>query len=978
MMQGAKSEVLTPAVASAKPSPTPVGTPVGGDSSKSPGQKMTGAGVKYAPLHAFPDHSKCRTNPDYSGPSMLPTKVDAEKEDGEIDDSSKKDATRRTMPTPQIQDTSKVADNGRRVANLPQRPGPIPPPLRRQPSREPPRPQQTPQQQLVNEPMRANTPRRDDNMPVRAATELVMRPNAIQNTRVIVQQQQGRPQPQHQLPDRPQTQQPQHGRVADRDLRDLVRDSRPQVEIRGRPSGGERLPERPGQERRQPSPRRDSGGRDIRDPHRREVERPRGGRDESFQRPALPSRDDRGQRGPERKEPDIVRMDGTPQRQNQPPQQTPPSRSDSRVPTPDLDRTRRGDRVDDRSRRHEQLRQGEPIVIDRLEHSDRRILERRLSDQAIPRQQEEPHLQRPPAGPRADVERDRRNRQQVESTGPPTPKDRDQRDLFPGAPIRAPSGPSIQDHRDQQRHIAVQPHHQDPNHGRLNPPDLIIPKGPRDRNPPHGPRGGPARASTGLQTPATSGMRIPGTPVGGGALPPLQGLGEKLMITLPAEKPEQKQSLSTPSTPGVDTAGIHPDRLRAMGVSEGPGSKSSVMSANATPRGESRQEARERGERGEQRDIRSQLQLENRQQTLPVHPSRMGSIQASSITSISGTSTPPSGPRGGGSTLVEKLLVAPLSSTPVPNKPGEPPTGPSTSRPDRGDEAHQRRRMQAMQNLLGQASDIAPQGNVIRGRARRGNGTTGNGSTSGREQSSRTSLNTIETSTGGGSGRRSIVAVDGRRASTTIIAPAELPAPSPRSLSGPGSTEERGGSEGSRSGRHGRERDGREGRGEGRDREVRERGGERDRERERERERGDRDVLRDRDVIRERDRETRERHPDRDRGIERERDRERERVERERAEPRRDSERGGSSTDRKDRERSEREPRGADREPRGAEPRDRGDRERDVRERERERERDRERRDRKHGREESGAGARGEGGRKEEPKRRRRGGDTWQ
>lgn len=908
---------------------------------------------------------------------MLPAKVDPEKEDGEIDDSSKKDA-RRIAPTPQIQDTSKAADNGRRVANLPQRPGPIPPPLRRQPSREPPRPQQTPQQQLANEPMRVNTPRRDENMPVRAATDLVMRPNVIQNTRVIVQQQAGRPQPQHQLPDRPQAQQPQHGRVTDRDLRDLVRDSRPQVEIRGRPSGGERLPERPGpQERRQPSPRRDSGGRDIRDPHRRDIERPRGGRDESFQRPALPSRDDRGQRGPERKEPDIVRADGTPQRQNQLPQQTPPSRSDSRVPTPDLDRTRRGDRVDDRSRRHEQLRQGEPMIVDRLEHSDRRIPERRLSDQGLPRQQEELHLQRPPAGPRADVERDRRNRQQVESTGPPTPKERDQRDLFPGAPIRAPSGPSIQDHRDQQRHVVVQPHHQDPNHGRLNPPDLIIPKGPRDRNPPHGPRGGLVRASTGPQTPTVSGMRIATTSVGGGGPSTLPSPGEKPTIPLPIEKPEQKQSLSTPSTPGVDTAGIHPDRLRAMGVSEGSGPKPPAMSANATPRGESRQEARERGEQRETRQERSQPQPENRQQTLPVHPSRMGSIQTSTSSSTPGTSTPPSGPRGGGSTSVEKPLVASLPAAPVPNKPGEPPTGPATSRPDRGDEAHQRRRMQAMQSLLGQAGDIAaPQGNVIRGRARRGNG-TGNGSTSGREQSSRNSLGAVETSASG-SGRRSVIAVDGRRASTSITALTEPPVPSPRSLSGPGSTEERGGSEGSRSGRHGRERDGREGRGEGRDRDVRERG-DRDRERDRERDRGDRDVLRDRDVIRdrERDRETRERHPDRDRGAER--DRERERVERERVDTRRDSERGGSSTDRKDRERGEREPRGAEREPRGAEPRggaeprDRGDRERDVRERERERERDRERRDRKHGREEAGAG-----GRKEEPKRRRRGGDTWQ
>lgn len=914
---------------------------------------------------------------------MLPAKMDAEKEDGEIDDSSKKDATRRIVPAPQIQDMSKTADNGRRVANLPQRPGPIPPPLRRQPSREPPRPQQTQQQQLANEPMRANTPRRDENMPVRTATDLVMRPNTIQNTRVIVQQQPGRPQPQHQLPDRPQAQQPQHGRVADRDLRDLVRDSRPQVEIRGRPGAGERLPERPGQqERRQPSPRRDSGGRDIRDPHRRDVERPRGGRDESFQRPALPSRDDRGQRGPERKEPDVIRPDGTPQRQNQPPQQTPPSRSDSRVPTPDLDRTRRGDRVDDRSRRHEQLRQGEPMVIDRLEHLDRRIPERRLSDQTLPRQQqEEPHLQRPPAGPRADVERDRRNRQQVEATGPLTPKERDQRDLFPGAPIRAPSGPSIQDHRDQQRHVAVQPHHQDPNHGRLNPPDLIIPKGPRDRNPPHGPRGGPARPSTGPQTPAAPGMRIPSTPVGG--VPPLPSPNEKLMITLPAEKPEQKQSLSTPSTPGVDTTGIHPDRLRAMGVSEGPGPKQLAM--NSTPRGESRPEARERGEQREARQDRPQPQPqpENRQQTLPVHPSRMGSIQTSSSSSSTpGTSTPPSGPRGG-PMPVEKLPVGPPPpSATVPNKPGSPPTGPATSRPDRGDEAHhQRRRMQAMQNLLGQAGDTAaPQGNVIRGRARRGNGTTGNGSTSGREQSSRGSLGAIEIPTGGGSGRRSVVAVDGRRSSTSLIAAAELPLPSPRSLSGPGSTEDRGGSEGSRSGRHGRERDGREGRGEGRDRDVRERERERGGERERERDRGgerDRDVLRDRDVIRERDRETRERHPDRDRGIERERDRERERVERERVETRRDSERGGSSTDRKDRERGEREPRGVEREPRGAEPRDRGDRERDVRERERERERDRERRDRKHGREDSGAGARGDGGRKEEPKRRRRGGDNW-
>lgn len=47
MMQGAKSEVLTPAVASAKPSPTPAGTPVGGEANKSPGQKMMGMGVKY-------------------------------------------------------------------------------------------------------------------------------------------------------------------------------------------------------------------------------------------------------------------------------------------------------------------------------------------------------------------------------------------------------------------------------------------------------------------------------------------------------------------------------------------------------------------------------------------------------------------------------------------------------------------------------------------------------------------------------------------------------------------------------------------------------------------------------------------------------------------------------------------------------------------------------------------------------------------
>lgn len=928
---------------STKPSPSPATTPA------QPVSSTTSTKYDSSPLAETTKATK--TDSDASTPLTLPSKPEAEKEDGEIDDSTKggKGDGRRTVLSPQsAPDASK---DTRRAPNLPARPGPIPPPIRRGHSREPPRPQQQQPQQMSNEPSRVGTPRRDDPMPIRGAAQqdLGMRQqNVAPNNRNIAQ----RTQPQHQLPDRPQHPQDSR-RVSDlerRDLRDLVRDPRPgpQVEIRGRLGPGERLPERPGPERRPVSPRRD--GRDVRgvDMHRRDVERPpRGGRDESFQRPALPSRDERGGR----KEPDLLRGNDTPIRQNQPPQQTPPTRMDTRVPTPDQDRGRRGERMEERGRRHDQSRHSDPMNVDSPEQQRRANSERR-PEQTTPRQEESPHLQRPPAGPRADVERDRRNRQQVES-GPQTPKERD---LFT-APIRAPSGPSIPDHRDQ-RHVPIQQHHQDPNHGRLNPPDLIIPKGPRESNPPHGPRRGQVWVAPGVQSQSIPGPGGPGriltTPIG---VQPLSSPSDKPMpLNLPNDKFEgSQQSRSAPSTPGVDISGIHPDRLRAMTGLEAP----QMMGANATPvnpRPESRNDdGRSRGDR----DQRQQGQGRQQQQPPPVHPSRIQSIQV----------TVPSGPRGDNA---ESTSTSPITGPST--KPGSPPTGPSTSRPERNDTEthHQRRRMQAMQNVLGQAMDPAPAGQVIRGRARRPNGNAaGGGSTSardsgrdsGRGSQSQPSAIPPETSMLG-SGRRGNMPEGGsRRASTSAAVDA---------VSHSGSAEERPTSDhGSRSGRHGRDRDGGSGR---------ERGAERDRERgERERgmerrDRGDgeRHLERERG---ERERGERERGMERDRGLERERERGiTERVERlERVDSRRGSDRGGSSTDRKDRDRGVDRVERVDRGRGGDGERERErDRERDIRERDR----DRESRDRKHRREDSGV--RGDGRKGDEVKRRRRGGgDNW-
>ncbi|PWW79019.1 hypothetical protein C7212DRAFT_275370 [Tuber magnatum] len=907
--KGSLTEALTPVVSGSKqPSPAPMSTPTPTQ------QPPIDANNASAQPNAAPLAAATNGPPTLATNNTLPSKPDAEKEDGEIDD-------------------SKGSKEIKRVPNLPQRPAVPPPPLRRQPSRDPPRLQQS---QQSNEPSRAGTPRRDEPLNPRPNQDMSRNLNQVNRG---PPPQPNRPLPQHQLPDRPPVQQP-HDRARD------MRDSPRSVEVRGtagRPIV-ERLPDRPSDrlgDRRPPSPRREG-----RDQHRRDTDRGRA-REDNFQRPALPVRnDDRAPRTGDRKDPDI-RMEPLPNRSTQPPQ---PVRTDSRSQSSDVDR-RRPDRTDDRSRRHDRSDlQAHQMEVDRPD-PDRRAPDRRASDQNLPRQQapqEDAHSQRPPAAPRADVERERERRNRQE--GPPTPKERD---LLTGAPPRGPSGPPLSDFRETRHAPPVT--HQDPNHGRLNPPD-IIPKGPRDRSAPMGPRGNMNRvASSPALTPTAGTQRIPPNNPPGVPTPlPSPGLENKppsVVASADNKIETQKPADNTgASTNGSDTAGIHPDRLRNVVQNPQPLPPLLPPQPPQPPQPQPQSPI---------------TQSQPPQQSSSVHPSRRQAIQGVSTTPTSAAAPgPPSGPRANPILgVASPAAPSPTTSNPPPPvKQGSPPTGPSrgdtgSSRGDRGDDAHHhRRRMMTMQNIIGQASGggDATQGSSIKGRAsRRVGGTSG---TPGRDNGRNTlPITTSDTTRRGGNG-------SGSQGDSTRRGSGPEPG-RPTSVSG-GSAEDRdrerdrdrpASDHGSRSGRHGRDRGDRE----------RERDRDRDRDRERERDRvprdGDRERERERERQVERDRDRERVGMDRDRGLDRDRGQQERDRDRETRDPRERDRHLIERERERDRDRESRRGSGLAAGIGGSAGRDR-DRDRDK-ERERRDGRDRER---KHGRE-------NDNGRKDESKRRRRG-----
>ncbi|KAL7272481.1 THO2 plays a role in transcriptional elongation [Rhizina undulata] len=971
-------------VNSMKPSPTPVPAVKPGDGAATNGAANATNTAAGAQGRLNPGVVEFRPSPGATGgngatqtlavpttTNQIPARVDAEKEDGEIDDNSKP------------KDRRPVG-----VATLPQRPAPPPPNNRRQQMQQPPvrSASREPPRQMDVRPVPPAPPRRDDRGgPIRP--EMVRTPSAGNHNRAqIMQQQQQIVQQmpmQHQLPDRPEIQRQQMPQMQDRRMMEVKPIDRRDVREDGRDGnrgmrGVERLPEKPvdgRQEGRRPhSPNRRGG--DMRDRH---DGRPR---DDGFTRPVMP----REERGIDRKEIELHgRIDPSAAR-HQPSQQLPIRTlpEQNRVQTPDNERRgrddgrRRSDRLEPPSHMQPPLERSEQLM-----HQDwPRMADRKMMDQPPPPPRQEEHQQRPPAGPRADVERDRRIRQNDPT--PSTPKDRE---LFSNNQMRAPSGPAIQQdgYRDN-RHV----HHQDPNHGRLNPPELIIPKGPRERNLPIGPGGhGPPHGihgSRGRNAPGNQ-QQLPMRITSG---PPILQQSQSTPLPSPSER-DARNSISTqppptapsadkvgqsaPTTP-VDIAGIHPDRLRAMGVNQQAGSAQGPSQGSAQPASHPPQ----------------QQQPPSQPTTLAIHPSRLGSIQAN---------PPPSGPRGvNGNTGPNAPAASTNANTNGGSGPGaakqtSPPTGPSSS--ISREEANQRRRIQGIQNLLGAASggdggNGGMGGREIRGRGRRGQ--SGVGAASARDAGGRNSLSgaggagpqpqEMGRRTGGGGGgadqhRRESISANVPDLMNQSISSGSRPTSSGGVGSAPMPEERLASDHESRSGRHGRDRERDRDTGRERDRE-RDRDRDRDiREREREREREPRESRHDRDrdsrkgsdrggsstglerkEHRERERDRGDRDRDREKGAERERERD-PRGDRER-ERERERERGGGERERerdvRDRERERERERGAER---GAERGGERERERDMRERDR-------RGERKH--------ARGEdGGRKEDVKRRRR--DQW-
>lgn len=503
------------------------------------------------------------------------------------------------------------------------------------------------------------------------------------------------PHPQHQLPERPDI-----ARQTTLERRDTLRDARdaPRQDSRGRQDT--RLPEKPPDRRHSPrrEPRESRDSREI--SHRHEEDRrglPPLGREAEFQRVSLQQgRDERGL-------PKDDRMSDS-ERGPRPGS----GRGMQQMPDPDQRRLGRDERDGGRRRsdRHDPTTQQtgrlNDYSLDRPEISDRRmpiqeqpmrkpdappVPTRHAAESTIRHPAEDMLPQRaPPAGPRSF---DRR--------GQPS-----QKELFTGPQggnqMRGPPSGPTHGHPSEQFREARHPasgnyHHQDPNHGRLNPPDPVIPKGPRDRNVPFGPRAsGPGglnirgASQAAAQQAAAQAVAAQIAQQQQSAPPPSIPTTRQLPSPSMERKTEMpppagatdRISQSAPSASTVDTAGIHPDRLKVMGVS-----------SQQNPVG-SQPQQQQQGARG------SNFPIPN-------------------IPSPINTQMLPLGPRSG----PDNRTDSPISAQ-TPTQKASPPTGPAR----RDDETrHHRRRILNVQSQLTQLTGDEV-GREIRGRAGRRGGSS--------------------------------------------------------------------------------------------------------------------------------------------------------------------------------------------------------------------------------------------------------------
>lgn len=488
-----------------------------------------------------------------SNAPSLPAKPElGDKEDGEIDDNRNRRGPMQSN-------------------NLPQRPPQHP--NQRTPQhpseRKPPTPirdgQQPPQYDNRQPPNRVPTPRHEDQRPING------RPQDRMDTRSPAMRG-SIPQPQHQLPERPDISRGDMSRQSTLERRDNIRDLReaPRPGDRGRIDS--RLPEKP--DVRRHSPRRDIHPREV----RRDDGRVTMGREPEFHRTPLPPQqwEERNRREERMPDADSRPMPGNPGarglQQFIESDNRHPDRSDSR---------RRSDRQDQLAQQTGRLND---YPVERPDSTDHRMQDRNpdplpqrhAAEPMPPRHaQEDMHARPPPAGPRGNFDqRDRRN-QPVQP--PPQQQQQKDRELFQGpqggnqmrAPPSAPAHPSEQ-FRDNRHPAPGSYHHQDPNHGRLNPPELTIPKGPRGGNVPFAQRGSlnirgasaaAAAAANQQQSQQQSAGTAPSTPRTQLTSPVLDS-GNK--IDMPPPRPE-RVSQSAPSTPAPEAPpGIHPDRLKAF------------------------------------------------------------------------------------------------------------------------------------------------------------------------------------------------------------------------------------------------------------------------------------------------------------------------------------------------------------------------------------------------------------------------------
>ncbi|KAI5777624.1 transcription factor/nuclear export subunit protein 2-domain-containing protein [Geopyxis carbonaria] len=654
-----KSDSATPAGMS-RPSPAPgsqekADSPAPSQQTSQPGSRPLSAVAKeYKPNAPTSDASNGSQTAKFTPPS-LPSKPDAgDKEDGEIDDARNRRGQQPVnlpqRPVQSLSEPRRLPTQGRDIIQQQQSPHDIDRALNRTP---------TPRRDVMNDNRRPNERTEINRPPMR---------NTVQ--------------PSHQLPDRPEI-----PRQANLERREPMRESResPRIDNRGRPDG--RLPEKP-MERRH-SPRGDM--RDMRGDRRDQDQRGNMGRDRDFSRQSgMQHRDDRNQWKDERIMTEPPKIPGSGARSLQQIIQDDDRR---------LDR-RRSDRGQDIMGQQSGRLNDYP---ERLEHPEHRMLDRK-QDQIPQRQLPEPthqlrHSQShddlsqrpPPVGPRANFDtRDNRRNQ---------PQDRE---LFNGPQgnnqMRVPaSGPNhLEQFRDNRHPAPGSFHHQDPNHGRLNPPDTMIPKGPRDRNvPPFGPRGGAlnirgaagANVPNTTQSPSGSQQTSPSQSQAPPSRPPLPSPALDIpnrKIDMPPPVSERQSHNSAPSTPTVDAPGVHPDRLRAMGLTVPPPPPPQP----------------------------------------PIQILKRENYNTPSISSTVNANPPPLGPRVGSNPRAD-LIPNSMQHSNVPGggqgqKQDNPPTGPARRDGTGVDEArNNRRRIMNVQSHLGGDQEVVRE---IRGRGRR-NGT---------------------------------------------------------------------------------------------------------------------------------------------------------------------------------------------------------------------------------------------------------------